>query len=162
MGEQPINNPESTQETGKTTPQADNTQKADLYAEYTETSVAENTCTEQGCVIPKKSPTTKSESTSEQLDPRWNKANTLTDAKSMVKSGDLILIGASWCHACKDAKKNIPQANPGVKLVYVQLEDENENDIMSQVKTTPNEEPTLPIILKCETPTLFKKINYTA
>lgn len=60
----------------------------------------------------------------------WTKIK-MDNLDKVASPGDIVLVGATWCHACKEAKATLPGENPGKKLIYIDY-DENEDQVVAK------------------------------
>lgn len=84
---------------------------------------------------------------------KWEKVS-INDIDKKAKKNDIVLVGATWCSACKEAKKMLPLASPDSNLIYIDYdEDPDKIEAKFQLKGT------LPGTFTCENPGSYKKFG---
>ncbi|MDA1060619.1 MAG: thioredoxin family protein [bacterium] len=120
--------------------------REDLYA------LADD-CGDGICKIPEKKPREGGEKVGE--DPNWPTVS-IKEINEKAKPGHIVIVGASWCKACKEAKRVVLKNYPNAIRHYVDYDEDDK----AVVKNFPAVANGLPGVYGCSGPKQYEKLDW--
>lgn len=152
-----INNPSEVEKQGREAEPKDKKTVAaqqEVHEEWDQYEPGEGSCGDGPCKIPDGGGKTREGSEKPDLGPEWKVADIKT-LDTTTKKGDIILVGASWCSACSNAKKDLPTQYPEKTLLYIDY-DADSDTVEAKFKDLGG---NLPGKYECNGPSSYRKLG---
>lgn len=114
-------------------------------------------CSEDGCHVPDRKDRNPVPKEKIEIGGIWITI-ALKDLDDKLNGGEIILLGASWCAACKVAKEKLPKKYSKASLFYVDFDVEDETALRAKFALG-DAEITLPILMGCSSRGQYERMK---